>query len=534
LNSAPPVEMSTLRPADATLPPTSLQAHDYQWRQANAIDLPRSWVRTAVGAEAWLGLRESLSRGQYTSYISTTLRIQSTGTSLAYLEYRFARALIHLRFHHPELACRVVRLPAYDYPGCPPEVAYTIARDANSISNWATGTIHRAVAHHNGLEHTSVITKDSKKNSLPLSSVKILVPENRQSQATELAVGTCVDVVFAFHPVLWDGVSSRVFVGDLLRCAGELWSEGAPKLNAFQQYDWGTETDNLIGSILDACRADISTIGSDFTRKRDECNRMLHEGASGWGVPINDTEGDPRTIRRSLTIDQSKAVKQVVKQHLGPDYTPTHLGHAAMILALLHLNPKPSDFPSSAAVVSPLLVNGRRYLKGKDNDRRYGSCLATAFVDFAPLCQQVVDEGDKEAVKVSLKKLCRHIKEAYSKFLADDFQLAIDQDRWDKLASETESEPSPFPTTSFPVFVSDGVVDKYLPDSICNKAGKQMMTIEKCLFHLDTYDSDVMVRMESWREATTISVSFNTGKLDFNIAQQFLGEMASFMLKILP
>ncbi|GKT51940.1 putative 15-O-acetyltransferase SAT12 [Colletotrichum spaethianum] len=372
--------------ARAALPPTSLRAHDYQWRLANATDLPQSWIRTALGAEAWLGRREYLSCGQYTSYISTTLRIQSTGTTVDDLEYRFSRALVHLRFCHPELACRVVRLVAYDYPGCPPEVAYTVAKDAGSVSDRAKRTIHRTIKRQSGIQLSSIITGDSKTSSLPLSSVKIFVANN-QSQATELGIGARVKVIFAFHPVLWDGVSSRIFVGDLLRCAGELWADEGPSLSTLQQYDWGTETDNLAGSILDACRPGVTAIGYGFAKKRDEHERIMHEGASGWGLPVTDAEGDPKTIRRSLTIDQSQAVKQAVKQHLGQDYTLTHLGHAAMILALLRVSPIPSGFSASATVASPLLVNGRRYLNGKYDDRRYGSCLATAFVDLAPLAQ---------------------------------------------------------------------------------------------------------------------------------------------------
>ncbi|EFQ33035.1 uncharacterized protein GLRG_08179 [Colletotrichum graminicola M1.001] len=377
--------MSTSSSA-AALPPTSFRSHDYRWRLANAKDLARSWIRTAFGAEAWFGRRGYLLGTDGTIHITTTLCIWSTGISLVDLEYRISRALVHLRFHHPEVACRALRLHKYDYPGCPPEVVYTLAKDATDVAAWASRIIHRAKPPLNGLKHSSTF-KVSKKDIPPLSSVKIFSVLGTQHEEAELEVGSHVMLVFVFHPVLWDGVSSHTFVGDLLRCIGDLWSAGAPGLETLRQYDWGTETDNLASSILEACGADVSEIGHEFARERDKYIRKLKQGTSGWGLPVNSSRGKSQIIRRSISIPQSHTLKLVMKHLFGPDYTLTHLGHAAMLLALLRVSPMPPDFPDSAAVVSPMLINGRRYLKGKDDYRRYGSCLATAFVDFAPLSQ---------------------------------------------------------------------------------------------------------------------------------------------------
>ncbi|KAK1984491.1 15-O-acetyltransferase Tri3 [Colletotrichum cereale] len=374
--------MPTSPSAVLALPSTSLQAHDYRWRQANATDPPRSWIRTAFGAEACFGRLRCLFRfGDHgTNFVTTTLHIRSTDISLAHLEYRIARALIHLRFLHPEVACKALRRLVDDDPGCPPEVTYTVAKDAADVAAWASRTIHRAQPPRNG--HPLVSAVD-----LRLSSVTIFSVLDTYNETAELQVGSEVQLIFAFHPMIWDSVSSRIFVGDLLRYTGKLWSAGTPELDTLRQYNWGTETDNLTRPILDACGADVSAIGPAFANTRDEYIRKIRQGASGWGLPVDNAQGEPKRIQQRIDKMDILGLKLAVVLQFGRDYTLTHLAHAAMLLALLRVSPRPTGLPSLAAVVSPILVNGRRYLKGEDNDWRYGSCLASAFVDFAPLEQ---------------------------------------------------------------------------------------------------------------------------------------------------
>ncbi|KAK2029013.1 hypothetical protein LX32DRAFT_652715 [Colletotrichum zoysiae] len=286
-------------------PSTSLWAHDYRWRIVARSNGISRFIRTAFGAEAWLGRKEFLpGTDRTTIQISTALQIK---------------------------------------------------------------TLYRVISPRNGPGRVFRLISPKRTRLLTSFLISSYVANTRDENA-ELEVGSRVLLGFVFHPVLWDGVSSRIFVGDLLRCVGQLWSAEALNWVALWPYDWGTETGNLPNSLLEACATDVSVIGHDFARTRDGYMRKLQEGASGWGLPSHD-------------------LLLAVKHFCGPDYTLTHLGHAAMLLALLRVSPMPPDFPSSAPVVSPMLINGRRYLKGEDDDRRYGSCLASAFVDFAPLDQ---------------------------------------------------------------------------------------------------------------------------------------------------
>ena len=124
-----------------------------------------------------------------------------------------------------------------------------------------------------------------------------------------------------------------------------------------------------------------------------------------------------------------------VKTRVGPQYTISHLGHAAVVLALLKANPLPASAPESTQLITPLPVNGRRFLKDEYVNKQYGSCQAGAVVEFPNLQTWMVDERDTDAVKAMLERGCRHVKEGYDYWLEKDFQVAVNVSKDNFLAS---------------------------------------------------------------------------------------------------
>ena len=117
---------------------------------------------------------------------------------------------------------------------------------------------------------------------------------------------------------------------------------------------------------------------------------------------------------------------KAVKRCLGPKYTISHLGHAATVLALLKNNPLPADAPDSTALITPLPVNGRRYLRDEFATHRFGACQAGAVVEFANLKSWApVDNNAQDSIVVSLERLCKQIKESYDYWLKNEFQLPL-------------------------------------------------------------------------------------------------------------
>ncbi|KAK1671843.1 putative trichothecene 15-O-acetyltransferase [Colletotrichum godetiae] len=512
-----------------SLPPLPrLEPAKFRWLPSP--DDPRSIRRLAVGTEAWVGLREPNSRGQYDNYLNTSLRIHVPGFSLDTIALQISKALVNLRFQHPEIGCSV----AWTTDQAPPFIVYTSPISNEAALEWARSIVSAIATVRTGLEVAAEISKERQKRPEPLPPVKVYVVAQVLETSTLLEADARVDVLCAFNHIHWDSISSRIFVGDLLRGLGQhLNASGQNTAVNTLQHPWGKEIVNLNEPVLDACKTVVDALGEDYEKTRDEFITELLKSATSWGLPVTNTVGTPRTIWASFSADQSQVIGKAIKSRLGPHFTFTHLGHAAMVLAILRVCPLLPDASDSIFLSSPLPVNGRRYLTSSDASIRYGSCQAGASVEFAPLRSYVVDEGNPEAIKATLVRLARYVRDSYEYWLKNEFQLVIDQAKSNFLASflaSTPRAPSSFSPTSFPAFVSDGIVDKYLPEAIFSTSSERTFTVESCHFHLTTYSSDVLVRMDSWKGETGLSVCFNDGRLDETLAKTFLDAIVDFMM----
>jgi hypothetical protein len=133
----------------------------------------------------------------------------------------------------------------------------------------------------------------------------------------------------------------------------------------------------------------------------------------------------PRTEWYSFSQASSAAMIHAVKTRLGPQFTISHLGHAASVLALLKINPLPTEACDGIGLITPLPVNGRRFLKHALKDGQYGACQAGAVVEFPDLASWTVDHNDHGAVISALKRGCHHIKSSYDYWLGKDHQIAV-------------------------------------------------------------------------------------------------------------
>ncbi|GKT93659.1 hypothetical protein Ct61P_11509 [Colletotrichum tofieldiae] len=370
--------------------------------------------------------------------------------------------------------------PLFGNPGPTVPGHLILASDAAALQ-WARDVTFVRITTQTGLEVAAELSEQRQIIPQSVPPVTVFVVADVPDENSFLELGSRVDVLVQFNHIHWDAISARVFVGDLLRHLGEqLGTAGAETISP--QYAWGNEIANLNVPVLDACKVDVGALGEDYEKTRDEFIINLLNSGSSWGLPVTNTEGKPQTIWHTFTPEESQAVNSAVKTRLGPRYTITHLGHAAIVLALLRANPLPLDAPESTMLSSPLPANGRRFLKEADADRRYGSCQAGLFVEFSPLRTFIVDETDSDAVKDTLKRLVQQVKDGYEYWLKNDFQLPIDQAKGNFLSAVLGS---------FPVFASDGIVDRYVPGEVSSTAGKRLLTVENVVFHLDTYGSDV-------------------------------------------
>ncbi|KAK1526732.1 hypothetical protein CPAR01_13260 [Colletotrichum paranaense] len=482
-----------------SLPPLPrLELAKFRWYPSP--DGPSSVRRLAVGTEAWVGLREPNSRGQYDNYLNTSLRVHVPGISLETIALQISNALVNIRFQHPEVGCSVTWATDQD----PPFIVYNSPSSDEVALNWGRGLVSSIATDKTGLEVAAELSEARQEKPEPLPPVKVYVVAQVPETGTPLENGARVDVLCAFNHIHWDSISSRIFVGDLLRGVGQQFNAGDQNLaNSPFHHPWGKEIANLNEPVLDACKTNVDALGEDYDKARhDFITELL----------------------------RSAAISKAIKTQLGPQFTFTHLGHAAMVLALLRVSPLPGDISDALFLSSPLPVNGRRYLSGSNASIRYGSCQAGASVEFAPLRSYAVDERNPEAVRMTLASLAHHVRNSYQHWLKNEFQLVIDQVKSNFLAGFLASAPSSFPPTSFPAFVSDGIVDNYIPGDVFGSSNEKIYTVESCNFHLTTYSSDVLVRMDSFKGQTSLSVCFNNGRLDENLAKAFLDAIVDFMM----
>lgn len=271
-----------------SLPPIPrLDPAAFRWHPSP--DDPRAVRRLGLGTEAWVGLRGPNSRGQYDNYLSTVLRVEAAGLSLAGLARHLADALLHVRFHHPEVACTTAWASEYG----PPHITYTPpASDAEALQ-WARAAVTARPTSQTGLQVAAEIGRQRQidpPKSLP--PVTLVVVADVRDEDAPLAAGARVDVLGVFNHIHWDSISARVFVGDLLRRLGERLGagEGGP---ASSQYAWGSEIENLNVPVLDACTVDVGALGEDYEKTRDEFIAALLKSGVSLLLPFLRTTSPP-------------------------------------------------------------------------------------------------------------------------------------------------------------------------------------------------------------------------------------------------
>ena len=255
------------------LPP--LKPAMFRWHPSPADS--HTTQRLAIGTEQWVGIKHENAKGQYDNYLNTTLLLDVSGLSLGRLSSQLAAAMVHLRFKHPEVASTAVW---EEGKPTPPLIQYKPPADGAAALRWARSCISVRTSPLNGLAVRAELEKE-RRAAAPESgrSVSVFIIADVAGEETPLAPGTKVDVLCRFNHIYWDAMSSRQFVGDLLRRVGEAWDQGSDP--AVPKYRWGDEVANLSEPILDALKVDAEALGDDFNKVREEfITSLINSGVS--------------------------------------------------------------------------------------------------------------------------------------------------------------------------------------------------------------------------------------------------------------
>lgn len=249
-----------------SLPPLPrLEPAKFRWYPSP--DDSSSVRRLAVGTEAWVGLRGPNSRGQYDNYLNTSLRVHVPGISLETIALQVSNALINIRFQHPEVGCSVTWTTDQD----PPFIVYTSPSSDEVALNWGCGLVSSIATDKTGLEVAAELSEARQEKPEPLPPVKVYVVAQVPETGTPLEIGARMDVLCAFNHIHWDSISSRIFVGELLRGVGQQFKAGDQKLaKSTFHHPWGKEIANLNEPVLDVCKTNVNALGEDYDKMRDD------------------------------------------------------------------------------------------------------------------------------------------------------------------------------------------------------------------------------------------------------------------------
>ena len=258
-------------PSATELPALAPKAH--RWEKSNTNE--HGIQRRSVGAEAIVGLEGHNRRGQYDLYMVATLETvipitSATVLTLAHLKEKFELALLAARFQHPECAATV----SWD-EHVSAIISYQPPKNNVAALAWAKDCIHIQPTAKSAYDVWGELEMERSANNviIPSKSFEVFLLANVPHQDARIPAGAAVDVLIHTNHLFWDGISCRMFVGDLLRSLRDFLSlpvgQSAPKLN------WGQEVKNLCPPILDSLSIDVETLGTEFDNKCKEYTSAL-------------------------------------------------------------------------------------------------------------------------------------------------------------------------------------------------------------------------------------------------------------------
>lgn len=269
-----------------------LEPPKYRWTISPTDGSAR---RLAIGTEQWVGIKHENAKGQYDNYMSTTLKLNSPALNLEGLRRYVISALIHLRYQHPEVAATAVWEAGKPTP---PNIVYT-PPSASEAQAWAADTVSLRTSSLDG--HALRAEQERLRTFSPQhgQSVTILLSADIASPEAPMPKDASVIMLCRFNHIFWDAMSSRQFVGDLLRHVGASWIKKEDPAEAARIYSWGEETRNLAEPLLDALKIDVESLGRDYDTAADEfLAELMKSGVS-----------HKRTSQIQICTDQSQKVK---------------------------------------------------------------------------------------------------------------------------------------------------------------------------------------------------------------------------------
>nr|QED55500.1 TRI18 [Trichoderma rodmanii] len=501
---------------------------DFRWHPSPADS--SIIQRKANGVENLVGIKDANAKGAYDFYNHIVLRIGDVSRlTLSNIKSAFMRAMLDARFENPSIACYGV----WGQNESPylPHIQYKSFRSHNEARAWANDRICIRATTLTG-EELRIERNKRRAAATPKSanSLDVIISADVHSEKAIITPGTKVEVVCLFNHLIWDG-KGRQFASELVQRASKILDN--KEENKMPAHRWGEEKARLDPPILDVLQVGLENLGPDYEALQQRLlSSQLRVGLS-WGLQITKNQGVSCEIRRSFSLDQSKKIIKTVRDRLGPAYNAGHLGHAALVLAMLKHNPITASDQSTACLYSPLPVDGRLYLQEDRTTQRYGNVQAGAVVDFPRLASWAVNEKDPNGVKVALQNLAMHIKKSYDYWLGQSDYLLPMGVNYHNYISNFVASSDTIPDIYAPPFCNDGRAESIIPYEVYGPSGTKLFEVEDCYGGVQIISFNALLRMDSWKGTMRLAFLYNDGHFSDEQAQLFLADVIHYMVEFI-
>ncbi|KAN0119928.1 hypothetical protein V8E51_002136 [Hyaloscypha variabilis] len=574
-----------------------LEPDNYEWKQL-VISSQMVWRRPPLANEAMWLARSQESRDLF---VYAVLKFEAETTSKV-LSSAAASAWRQLRFDIPELVLTAGTSTKDEKP----YLQYENPQHESEVDDWVKRTLRIDLRNHdrgfNNMRDKVIKLKRGCTDNV------FLFVRTKNDDYNPGKDGLLQVMIYLDHLVT-DGIGARIVLGRYLSL---LASSIVTPINF--KPDWQKNHENLsapwIGLLRNCQELSGPSYEEGVLRNRDIMITRMHDNhgfpltlpetqsqvATGTGfLTFHDWETEP-LLEKVKELFNSNSVDVVVgsdsedeKVLLKPNIT--HLGHAAMILALLRLEPLPlPNVPEvPCPVYSPCWFNGRRYLKPTASQtdpltNYIPLCLSFAPIEFPDLRKLLLSaRAEKEEIKTQLVKACRIATERYMNIgkgkdmfstcveLLEEFgermrrelplieseqtnslepeveQTSTDTTDQQDTPPENESSTHSLSTPEAiavdkrdPFFLSDGIIENFIDRKYFVKSrDAEAKMDEKVLFRVicvkftANADRNIIVRMSSWRDRITLQAEWRKSDYDEIMIKRFLEDIKKIMLSIL-
>ncbi|RDL37251.1 uncharacterized protein BP5553_04684 [Venustampulla echinocandica] len=508
-------------------PPSGLDPSSYSWAQVGHSVSP--WRRKALSFETtWLARPKEL----HEIFVSGLLAFETPLPSCT-LYSAVRQAWQALLFEVPELQARaVVAEDGNAY------MQYRTPQDRHEVEEWA----HRTAVFDygdqsldfKGLRENILIRKGD--SSDPAFLLLYLEKESDGNKPLDH-----VHIILNTDHEITDGIGTRILFGKYLSLLSSCISE--PQLGLVM-YDWAESSKNLSPPWISIMNQDQAISGSEFEETVAWNKEILLERMNANpGLPLLLYPGPLKQETTFLTLSQKQTTSllNAIKTTISPQSNITHLGHSAMVLALLRSSPS----PSKGSFYSSCWLNGRRYLRATPSYVVPGKAYVPICMSFAPIIfhdmdLKLRDDTTDEELRNVLVRVCRVATEQYGRLSARKSILGefavVAEEMGRKMLKP--SHPPVRPKTSAPILLSDGLTDRYIchsyPSSPSPTSTPVQQTVGKFtvddVYFAANSDGEVVIRMSSFRGRMRISAEWRSDLFDGDMVRAFVDDVRRIML----